>query len=465
MEKSVVIGLGRPELRCVHGYLPKLVMNSSKPVSNTLRSMNKLSTPSMGPKPMSEQISKLMMRRVIGYVRVSTREQEQKGISLDAQSARLRDYANNKSMDLIGICEDAQSAYDRHSSKRPGLREVLSRAASEGLPILVASVDRLSRSMKDLRIPEFSAIEIISVKEGKVGPRKLRKLVMAAEAVSADAARLSKQKVKDSIKKGRTPGNKTNLTEAQRRGAIHNMLRSQRKVQELAGYIEQNPSMTELTWLDRVEALNASGNLNLVSEVHGEKQPWTIQSLRKPFKAALAEIQMHKDMDRDDAALAISGSDEGMNASLLGKAVGQGAEASKIVAGAKAGAPIGGSGSHAHTRSLSISEGFATSEPEGAAKSISSLSELPQPAAKSRLNPDDYPLPLKRRPLNETEITVLRKIMNARGMAESEVMDELGRPRLDPSLWQSRRNGTTVSPDMLGRLLKWFGENRAIWRP
>ena len=59
----------------------------------------------------------------------------------------------------------------------------------------------------------------------------------------------------------------------------------------------------------------------------------------------------------------------------------------------------------------------------------------------------------------------MRKIMNARGMAESAVMDELGRPRLDPSLWQSRRNGTTVSPDMLGRLLKWFGENRAVWRP
>ncbi len=42
---------------------------------------------------------------------------------------------------------------------------------------------------------------------------------------------------------------------------------------------------------------------------------------------------------------------------------------------------------------------------------------------------------------------------------------ELAKPRLDPSLWQSRSNGTTVSPDMLGRLVKWFRENRTVWKP
>jgi hypothetical protein len=150
---------------------------------------------------MSEQTNQTKMSRVIGYIRVSTREQEQKGISLDAQSA-----------------------YNQHSSKRPGLREVLSRATSEGLPILVVSIDRLSRSMKDLSLPEFSALEIISVKEGKVGPRKLRKLVKAAEATSANAARLAKEMIRSGIKKGRKRGNKTNLRDAQRSGAINNML-------------------------------------------------------------------------------------------------------------------------------------------------------------------------------------------------------------------------------------------------
>ncbi|WP_162931798.1 recombinase family protein [Sulfitobacter sp. D7] len=402
-------------------------------------------------------------RRVIGYVRVSTREQEQKGISLDAQSALLRDYAHEKSMDLLGICEDAQSAYDQHSSKRPGLREVLSRAASEGLPILVVSVDRLSRSLKDLSLPEFSDVEIISVKEGKVGPRKLRKLVKAAEAASANAAKLSKEMVRSSIKKGRKPGNKTNLKEAQRSGAINNMLRSQRKVQELADFIGKNPSMTALSWSGRVEALNSSGNFNLVSEVHGEKQPWTIQSLRKPFKAALAEIQMHEDMDREDAAAAVTGSDDEMNASLPDHAADRGAEASKGVSDARVAAPVGGA-SQAHACPSGIPEGFTPSEAEGAAKSIPSPPALPQYSGNSRLNPDDYPLPLRRRPLNATEIALLRKIMSSRDLSESNVMDELGKPRLDPSLWQSRRNGTTVSPDMLGRLLKWFGENRKVWR-
>jgi DNA invertase Pin-like site-specific DNA recombinase len=414
---------------------------------------------------MSEQTKQTKIRRVIGYVRVSTREQEQNGISLDAQSALLREYAHQQSMELVGICEDAQSAYDQHSSKRPGLREALSRSAFEGLPILVVSIDRLSRSIKDLSLPEFSAAQIISVKEGKVGPRKLRKLVKAAEAMSANAARLAREMIRSGIKKGRKPGNKTNLKEAQRSGAINNMLRSQRKVLGLADYIAKNPSIAALSWSGRVEVLNSAGNFNLVSEVHGETRPWTIGSLRKPFTAALAEIQMHEDMDREDAvAAALSGSDEEMDALLPAHAADD-AEASTSVSGAQVAVSVDGGQSQTPTRSSSNSEGFALSEAEGAAAAACGLSTLPQFSGNSRLNPDDYPHPLTRRPLNGTEINLLRKIMKARDMSESTVMDELGMPRLDPSLWQSRRNGTTVSPDILGRLLKWFSENRAVWKP
>ncbi len=413
---------------------------------------------------MSGQTDQTKMKRAIGYVRVSTRVQGQNGISLDAQSALLRDYAHQQSMDLLGICEDAQSAYNERSSMRPGFREALSRATSEGLPILIVSVDRLSRSMKDLSLPDLSAAEIISVKEGKVGPRKLKKLVKAAEAASADAARLSREMVKSSKTTGREPGNKTNLKEAQRRGAVNNMLRSQRKVQELADFIAQNPSISLLSWLGRVEALNSAGILNLVSEVHDEKQLWTMQSLRRPFKAALAEIEMREDMDREDAAAAVSGLDEGIDNLLPCHTVDRAEETSTSATGAQVAVPAAGDESQAPTRSSGNSEGSAPSQAEGAATAVPSLPALPQFSGDSRPDPDNYPFPLRRRPLTENELILLRRIMTARGMSQSMVMDELGKPRLDPSLWQSRNNGTTVSPDMLGRLVKWLGQNRAVWR-
>ncbi|WP_146592361.1 hypothetical protein [Puniceibacterium confluentis] len=70
---------------------------------------------------------------------------------------------------------------------------------------------------------------------------------------------------------------------------------------------------------------------------------------------------------------------------------------------------------------------------------------------------------MTRRSLNATEIRVIDMIMRARKLSQSQVMDELGLPRLDPSLWMARRRGTTVGPDMLDRLLMWFKANRAVW--
>ncbi|WP_146592460.1 hypothetical protein [Puniceibacterium confluentis] len=54
-------------------------------------------------------------------------------------------------------------------------------------------------------------------------------------------------------------------------------------------------------------------------------------------------------------------------------------------------------------------------------------------------------------------------IMRARKLSQSQVMDELGLPRLDRSLWMVRRRGTTASPDMPDRLMMWFKANRAVW--
>lgn len=87
-----------------------------------------------------------MNQRVIGYVRVSTDQQE---ISVAAQTARLRAYAMAMELDLVDVVVDA--GYSAKSLDRPGLQSALARLASGDVGgLLVTKLDRLTRSVRDL---------------------------------------------------------------------------------------------------------------------------------------------------------------------------------------------------------------------------------------------------------------------------------------------------------------------------
>jgi DNA invertase Pin-like site-specific DNA recombinase len=88
-------------------------------------------------------------KRTIGYVRVSTEQQADGGVSLDAQRQKLRAYALAMDLELVEIVEDAGRS--AKTLDRPGLRQVLHRLdAGEADVLLVAKLDRLTRSVRDL---------------------------------------------------------------------------------------------------------------------------------------------------------------------------------------------------------------------------------------------------------------------------------------------------------------------------
>jgi len=87
--------------------------------------------------------------KVIGYIRVSTDEQANHGHSLAAQEAKLRAYAELYELDLVDLVVDAgQSA---KTLNRPGLQQALAALeAGQAEGILIAKLDRLTRSVRDL---------------------------------------------------------------------------------------------------------------------------------------------------------------------------------------------------------------------------------------------------------------------------------------------------------------------------
>ena len=88
--------------------------------------------------------------KVLGYVRVSTREQADDGVSLDAQREKLQAYSKAMDLELVMIEEDA-GVSAKTIKDRPGLLaalQALQDGKAEG--ILVCKLDRLTRSVRDL---------------------------------------------------------------------------------------------------------------------------------------------------------------------------------------------------------------------------------------------------------------------------------------------------------------------------
>lgn len=85
--------------------------------------------------------------RAIGYIRVSTDEQAEHGVSLAAQEAKLRAYCTAMDIHLVRIEVDA--GLSAKSLARPGLQRALQALKREADAIIVVKLDRLSRSVRD----------------------------------------------------------------------------------------------------------------------------------------------------------------------------------------------------------------------------------------------------------------------------------------------------------------------------
>lgn len=87
--------------------------------------------------------------RVVGYVRVSMDMQALEGVSLEAQSEKIKAYCKLHDVELIGIYKD--EGLSAKSLERPGLKSALAKLErGRANTLLVVKLDRLTRSLLDL---------------------------------------------------------------------------------------------------------------------------------------------------------------------------------------------------------------------------------------------------------------------------------------------------------------------------
>lgn len=87
--------------------------------------------------------------RAICYLRVSTREQAEEGVSLGAQEEKTRAYCIARGWECVRVIAD--EGLSGSTLDRPGLQEALALCRRHEVDVLVVlKLDRLTRSVKDL---------------------------------------------------------------------------------------------------------------------------------------------------------------------------------------------------------------------------------------------------------------------------------------------------------------------------
>jgi DNA invertase Pin-like site-specific DNA recombinase len=106
--------------------------------------------------------------RAIGYVRVSTEKQADHGVSLEAQNEKIRAMAVVQGADLAEVIVDAGES--AKSLDRPGMQRLLALVDAKAVDtVIIAKLDRLTRSVKDLAtlLERFTrrGVSLVSVAE------------------------------------------------------------------------------------------------------------------------------------------------------------------------------------------------------------------------------------------------------------------------------------------------------------
>jgi DNA invertase Pin-like site-specific DNA recombinase len=119
--------------------------------------------------PTARHHSRIRPRTLVAYLRVSTDEQRETGVSLDAQRAQIAAFATAVGYGIVGFESDVMSGAVS-PERRPGFAEAMKRVATgEAAGLIVSKLDRFSRSTMDfldhLHRSERDGWQLVSVNE------------------------------------------------------------------------------------------------------------------------------------------------------------------------------------------------------------------------------------------------------------------------------------------------------------
>jgi DNA invertase Pin-like site-specific DNA recombinase len=129
----------------------------------------------------------------ISYLRVSTGKQGASGLGLEAQREAVRSYLNGGDWTIIGEFVEVESG---RNSDRPVLAQALAAARLHRVPLVVAKVDRLTRSLAFLTRLVEAGVDVrfcdLPKIEGPAGRFMLQQMAAVAELEAGMIAKRTK---------------------------------------------------------------------------------------------------------------------------------------------------------------------------------------------------------------------------------------------------------------------------------
>lgn len=178
-----------------------------------------------------------MKCRLVGYYRVSTDKQGRSGLGLDAQRASVTAHAVASGCEIIASYMEVETGTRDTLENRPELRKAIAHSKRSKGVLVVAKLDRLSRSVAVTSLLHQSGVDFIACDN----PNANRLTIQILAAVAEDEARRISDRTKAALLAYKARGGllgashtrSRNLTpEGRRRGAITSAICAKRSASE-----------------------------------------------------------------------------------------------------------------------------------------------------------------------------------------------------------------------------------------
>ena len=154
--------------------------------------------------------------KAIAYLRVSTQEQKNSGLGLNAQRQNIEQFCQSENIELIATHQEVETGKGSDAlSKRPILAKTLSHAKKEGASIIVSKLDRLGRNVNFISGLMESKVSFIVTQLGINADSFMLHLYAALSEKERELISTRTKEALQALKaKGVVLGNQTNLPEA-----------------------------------------------------------------------------------------------------------------------------------------------------------------------------------------------------------------------------------------------------------
>lgn len=202
----------------------------------------------------------IMMKKAIGYTRLSKLDSGKAGLGLEVQRKDIEDFCKAEGYELISVESEVQSGKGADPlSTRPVLANTLKRAKQERLVVIVARLDRLGRNVAFISALMESKVSFIVTQLGSNADAfQLHLYSVLAEKERELISQRTKSALAILKDKGVQLGNRTNLDEARENGIRTNKNNADSFAVEVLPVIEKYRS-DGLSFAKTAEHLNTLG--------------------------------------------------------------------------------------------------------------------------------------------------------------------------------------------------------------